>query len=500
MLKFPSRGSIKKKNRGKLMFRKLISNVSFSPALVGQLGFYARRLKKEEATRKIGLIFTALALIVQSFVVFSPPTPANAASSNDLIQGGVSSKSQYLSHYDNNSNGLKDIYNALGVTRAELAGMTENKVIYDQSKNPTYYSWGHNPQFSYAQGERGYSIPRSSGGSFSVYTRPLKLWDANSRKVMIGHSAKLGWFAVIYNCGNLVTISYPVIQKCPTGYSGVYPNCTPPPCKYDSSIPATSPNCKAPVCPANTQGTPPNCTPIPCPDGTKGTYPNCKAPPCQYTDTITASNPECQPCPGDLTLWIKDKKCAPNLIPSKSAINITQNSKNATLIAANGGDKIEYHLNIKNTGTAAAKGAFVENLTDVAEYATLLDTGGGTYNKETHTLTWPSVTVKPGETVTRIFSIQVDKEVPVVAQGISDPISYDCKMLNTFGNSVTINVNCPAPKTVEQITTALPHTGTSENLLFAGIVLAVVGYFYARSRQLRKEVRLIRRDINVGTV
>ena len=31
------------------MFRKLVSNLAFSPALVGQLGFYAKRLRKEES-------------------------------------------------------------------------------------------------------------------------------------------------------------------------------------------------------------------------------------------------------------------------------------------------------------------------------------------------------------------------------------------------------------------------------------------------------------------
>ena len=52
------------------MFRKLVSNIAFSPALVSQLGFYAKRLRKEETTRRIGLIFTVLALVVQSFEVF----------------------------------------------------------------------------------------------------------------------------------------------------------------------------------------------------------------------------------------------------------------------------------------------------------------------------------------------------------------------------------------------------------------------------------------------
>ncbi len=61
------------------MFRKLVSNLAFSPALVGQLGFYAKRLRKEEATRRAGLVFVALALVVQSFSVFSPPESATVS-------------------------------------------------------------------------------------------------------------------------------------------------------------------------------------------------------------------------------------------------------------------------------------------------------------------------------------------------------------------------------------------------------------------------------------
>lgn len=482
------------------MFRKIVSNISFSPALVGQLGFYAKRLRREEATRRIGLVFTVLALIVQSFVVFSPPAPANAASSNDMVVGGVSSKAQYMSNYDNNTHNLKDIYNAVGVTRSELASMTENKYINAQSKNPTYYSWGHEPKFSYAQGERAYKIPTASGSSMTVYTRPNHLWGNTTVHVMVGHSAKLGTFYVMYACGNLITTTYPPIQTCPTNYTGVYPSCKPPVCQYDHSIPATSPQCKAPACPANTTGTPPSCKPIPCPSGTTGTYPKCSVPPCQYNGSISSKDNDCQPCPGDISLWIKDSECSPNLIPSKTAVNITQDNKDASTVVANGGDKIEYHLNMKNTGKVAAPATFAENLVNLTDYATVLDTGGGTYDKSKQTLTWPKVQVKPGQTVTRIFSVQVDNPVPSVAQGVSDPTSFDCKMLNTFGNSITIPVNCPVVKQVETVTTNLPHTGASENMLFAGGLLAVVSFFYVRSRQLKKEVRLIRRDINIGTI
>lgn len=55
------------------MFRKIVSQLSFSPALVGQLSFYAKRLRKEQATRRLGLVFVAMALVVQSLVVFQAP-------------------------------------------------------------------------------------------------------------------------------------------------------------------------------------------------------------------------------------------------------------------------------------------------------------------------------------------------------------------------------------------------------------------------------------------
>jgi hypothetical protein len=73
-------------------------------------------------------------------------------------------------------------------------------------------------------------------------------------------------------------------------------------------------------------------------------------------------------------------------------------------------------------------------------------------------------------------------------------------MENVFGNDMVIPVTCAPPKVIEKVTKELPHTGPAENMLFAGVVLAVVTYFFFRSKQLGKEVRLIRRDLNAGTI
>ncbi len=87
-----------------------------------------------------------------------------------------------------------------------------------------------------------------------------------------------------------------------------------------------------------------------------------------------------------------------------------------------------------------------------------------------------------------------------MATNLSNPQSYNCRITNTFGNTLNVRIDCPPEKVVEQTITELPHTGAGENMLFSAIVVAVAVYFYARSRQMITEVRLIRRNINAGTI
>ena len=407
------------------MFRKIVSNLSFSPALVGQLGFYAKRLRKEEATRKMGLVFVALALVVQGLAVFQPPESANASSTNDFVPGGLGlganrSLDNFLRPYDANSNNLKDVMNYVGITRDEIAAAQ-----FTSWRTPGTLSWGFQPRFSAAQGERPVQITGTSGNVITtVYARPMTLFDGNVAIYgWVGNSAKIGWFAVMQACGNLVTKTVP-----------------PPPV-----IPTPPVVPKPPVIP----------TPPP---------------------VIT------------------------NIVQSKTAINISQNSVDASTVTARAGDQISYTISFENKGTATSTVKFDDHLQDVLEYATLTDPGGGTFDKTTQILSWPSVTLAPAEKQSRTFTTRVLDTIPVTAQGTSDPTSYDCRMMNVFGNAVTINVDCAPPKVVEKVVNQLPHTGPTENMIFAGVVLGVVTYFYARTRQVNKEIRLIRRDLNAGTI
>jgi len=422
------------------MFKKIVSNLSFSPALIGQLSFYAKRLKNEEVTRRTAVVFMILAIIVQSMAVFQPPESANASSANDLITGGLhGSLNNFMVPYDANSRHLKDIMNYAGITRNEILNAKYTTWTVGEGK-----SWGMLPKFSYAQGERQHNIPDATGKIVTtVYSRPLKLWTSPTSKVSgwVGQSARLGWFAIMNSCGNLVTI-----------------NTVPPP-------------------------------PPPAPLVM-----------CEFNPVLRADDENCKPCPGNDSLWINDPACIPNINRSKAATNISQAFNNAGSTVAKAGDRISYTITIENTGLNSETLKIEDNLSDTLEYAKLIDAGGGTLDKETGILSWPDITLEPNQKQTRTFVVSVLSSIPATPQGLSDETSYDCVMLNTFGSSTSIAVDCPTPKVVERTVKELPTTGPTENMIFAGVVLSIIAYFYARTKQLNKEVRLVRKDAIAGMI
>lgn len=633
------------------MFRKLVSNLPFSPALVGQLGFYARRLKREEVTRRLGLIVTVLALIVQSFAVFSPPESANASNASDMIHGGVKSKSQLLDIYDRSAKGngdLKDILDYAGITRAELAGVKDDSMNSREygKDSDSWKTWGRVHRFSASQGEVTHVIPRSSGGTSTIYSRPLWLYDSHEWSIkhgttydaFVGHSKKIGTFAIMKACGNLNVRSTPkpapegnfLAATCDTIKGSafdarntkenvkVYLYFNGPPGKgekagpivasgsnhtFSYSVPdkyktsSSSTKVWGVLVPLagwndnsvqfkNTATIPGNCVkPQPKPIAsctslqgrliertkyslvakssvengaeittyvftvkdasgnviqtktvnstatqvdsgtitlaTAGTYSadvvvktsegdrsgtNCAttlkvaAPEmCALNPSLPKSSPDCQPCAGNPQIWYKDEACNPETVQSKEAKNLTQNA-DASTVVAQASDRIEYTIYVENVGEVPANAAITEELSDVMEYAAIQDNGGGTYNADAHTLSWGSVNLQPGEKASRTFVVKVNDQIATTAKGQSEPGSYDCIMTNAFGNTVNVKVACEAPKVLEQTVSELPHTGPTENMLFAGGLAALVTYFWARSRQMGKEIRLIRKDFNSGTL
>lgn len=530
------------------MFRKIVSNLPFSPALVGQLGFYAKRLRKEEATRRIGLIFTALALIVQVFAVFTPPESANAANGNDIIYGGFKSKAELLEIYDRNRDSaghrdLQQIYAYYGITRQDIEN-AKWTTFNSRDQNNSIQSIGRST-VSFQ------STPRKiTGTSTTIYERQLSKFDTTNwstrngtdYQAIVGKRAIDGkWFAIIAACGNPAVVSLPPAPKAACSLLTITPiNRT----KFRfngksstssgatvSSYTYTVKDSAGTVVHTTRQASTALNNAVEYDFTEDGSYSvelvvstsvgdksggDCTKqltvtpePRCPLNPDLVETSPDCKPCEDNPDIWYKDDNCRSEFELTKKISNTSQLITDANNTTVNTGDRLEYRLSVKNVGTTTGSYTIEDNLSDVLEYANIIDTGGGTLLQQDSTtpieragtITWPAIQIAPGETITKIVSVQVKSSIPATPQNIGNPDSYDCKMVNTFaGNETTANINCPTAKVVEQVVAELPHTGPAENMTFAAILLAVVVYFYARSRQQKKEIRLIRRDLNSGII
>lgn len=386
------------------MFRKLISNLPFSPALVHDVGFYAKRLRKEEITRRFTTLFVVLALIMQSLAVFSAPESANASSEQDIVRGGVSSLDDFLLRYDHNEDDLKDIFTTLGLTKEEIASAQPTRITTDRD---TYLLTRYG-QLNASSTEVSLSYSKSSGGTGMRYFSPLLGIGAQSHSYdgWSGTSAAVGWFAIMKTNGGLVTQGLPA-----------------------SIDPAAL-------------GTP------------------------SATKTITATN-------------------------------LTQDSKTPSTIAQSL-DKIAYTIKATNNTETSLTTPLSVNISDILEYARLIDAGGGTLNEKTGALTWPSVQLTAKESQERTFVVQLLSTIPATASGQSNPASFDCTLTAVFGTRLQTPVACPPAKAAESLFNQLPTAGIVANVVFASVLLLTVVYFYARTRQLKGEIRIIRHNMNIG--
>lgn len=365
------------------------------------IGFYANRLRGEEATRRTTVLFVVFALIMQSLAVFSPPESANASSEQDIVHGGVSSHDDLLLRYDHNESDIKDIYTALGVTRVEIADAKAETVSVKKSMYVTtrYGQLGHGTQ------EVSVSYPRSTGGVGVRYLTPYgNLSDKlSSIDAWVGTSASLGWFAISKANGGIV------LKELPKSYD--------------------------------------------------------------------------------------DKKASLPVTKTLAAKNLSQPGSEDSA-SAEPNDKIAYTLRAVNPGSTTQTNMFEVRIDDLLEYATLIDAGGGDFDTQTNTLRWPQTQLSPGEAQDRTFAVQLISHLPATPSGLSNPGSYDCTLSATYGNLLQHPVSCPAAKGVEGFLQQLPSAGIGVNVVAAIVLFATSLYFYARTRQMKKELRIIRHNVN----
>lgn len=211
-------------------------------------------------------------------------------------------------------------------------------------------------------------------------------------------------------------------------------------------------------------------------------------------------SPATKTCEFNPSLKSNDKDCKPQIVKYQKSINTTQGFVDASSTIAKAGDQISYNITAENKGAKSEELVVQDNLRDILEYSTLIDNGGGSLDTNTNILSWPKINMASNSKQTKTFTVRVLNTIPATAQSQVERGSFDCKIVNIYGNQTSIKVDCPDIKLVEKITSKLPKTGLADNIMYSLIVVFIATYFYARSSQLKKEVAIARDSAHAGLI
>lgn len=181
---------------------------------------------------------------------------------------------------------------------------------------------------------------------------------------------------------------------------------------------------------------------------------------------------------------------------SKEVKNITQNfSGDAALNSkVRAGDVIEYTLITGNSQSFDITNYDISDyIGDVTDYADVdmafLGSQGGTYDSNTKRIVWANQTLSAKSENAKVFRVVMKNPIPSTNSPSRVSTNFDCKLSNEYGDELSMDVECPVLKTVEE----LPNTGPGTTIAIAFTITAISGYFFARARLLAKEVGIIKR-------
>lgn len=421
------------------MFRKLVSNLPFSPQLLSQLSFYGKRLSREGATRKLVVIFSVLAMGLQFFSIVVPAERTNATQSNQLDPEAASTPGCEISIVNGpGNNGIK--VNPTGTIASATVVVTNHP---NCSKPVTLAVW---------------KLPNASGKPLSAqefFGSSGGMYGPGKHKISVGlpdcywQVDLLGQLRPksIYGDAN-----YQWPQDALANYRlGGSKSCKSSPTPTPSPSPSPSPSP----------------TPPPACDGTGS---------------------------GGSQCIVLSKKISNLSRPKDDPLFLEAN--NSTVHA---GETLQYTLFVRNPSTVVIKDFIVkENVTDILEYADITDLSGAKLSGQE--ITWPAISIRQGQTVAKTFKVKIKDPVPTTPASSAMPFSFDGCLENAYGESRTkVCVDKPVPKVIEETSSELPNTGVSLNVALTTGFVILVTYFFLRNRQLVKEIGLIKHDY-VGDV
>ena len=227
--------------------------------------------------------------------------------------------------------------------------------------------------------------------------------------------------------------------------------------------------------------------------------------PASYKANVTAvtsvGNKTAATCAQPITIV----KAKTPLVTVSKAVYTSSPGQSSSQISANPGQSFGYVFTISNVGDADAEHYALpqDTINDTLEYADVVNAGDAQVAQQGNTtvLEWAPLTVKAGQTITKTVTFRMKDPLPTTNTPPGNPESFDCKIQNSIASSTAIvtidQTNC-LPKVVEQTATVLPNTGPGSSLLIVFAMVAIVGYFFARSRLMARELEIVKAEYTTG--
>ena len=189
----------------------------------------------------------------------------------------------------------------------------------------------------------------------------------------------------------------------------------------------------------------------------------------------------------------------PRAILTKSVSNVTQKQDDANGKQVKASDVLKFKLITKNvTGTDYKNYAGSDYFGGVLQYADIVDKSellkqGVTLDSNLY-LRWTTANLKAHSYEVKTIAVKVKPAVPATNTPSRSSPDYNCKISNSYGNQVIMNVDCPLVKDIGEGATALPKTGPGTGVTVAALATVFAGYLFARSRIMARELAIVRHD------
>ena len=154
------------------MFKKVVSQIGFSPASVEQLAKFAHSVRRRQRLHGWATFAIAGLILALIAVALMPHHHTATPTANDLIPGGVLSVDDAVEAFDHNTNNFRNVADLLDISRSDLSSINQQNC--SRLDDLTLFKTGA-LAYSTPDGSSQYSYLLADGSPF--YLREIKTTD-----------------------------------------------------------------------------------------------------------------------------------------------------------------------------------------------------------------------------------------------------------------------------------------------------------------------------------